>query len=226
MKKLFKKFSEKSRKKRAKIFLNKLSPQKEATIVDLGGGNGKYIHAIVKDLHPLNITIADILKEDLDYAKNTFGYKTAVLNESKKLPFEDNTFDIVFCNSVIEHVTIPKDQIWKLKNTKEFERLSLLRQHEFANEIRRIGKSYFVQTPNKYFLIESHSWLPGIVAVMPRNIQIETIRLFNKFWFKKTAPDWNLLTYTKMQQLFPDATIYREKSFGFTKSLMAIKKVD
>lgn len=194
--------------------------------MDLGGGDGKYIHTIVKGLPEMEITIADILEEDLAYAKDIFGYKTTMLNESNKLPFEDNEFDIVFCNSVIEHVTIPKNQVWKLKNTKEFERLSFLRQQEFAEEIRRIGKSYFVQTPNKYFLIESHSWLPGVVAVMPRNIQMETIRLFNKFWFKKTAPDWNLLTYGKMQQLFPDATIYREKSFGFTKSLMAIKKAD
>ena len=226
MKKLFKKYSEKSRKKRAKIFLDKLSPQKEATILDLGGGNGKYIHTIVKDLSSLDITIADILEEDLAHAMNTYGYKTAVLNESKQLPFEDNAFDIVFCNSVIEHVTIPKNQVWKLKNTKEFERLSLLRQQEFADEIQRIGKSYFVQTPNKYFLIESHSWLPGFLPILPRIIQLETIRFFNKFWFKKTSPDWNLLTYKKIQQLFPGATIYREKSFGFTKSLMAIKKVD
>lgn len=226
MKRLFKEYSEKSRKRRARIFLDKLSPRKEATVVDLGGGNGKYINAIVKDQPHFDITIADILKNDLEYAEKTFGYKTTVLNESKHLPFEDNTFDIVFCNSVIEHVTIPKNQIWKLKNTKEFERLSFLRQQEFADEIRRIGKSYFVQTPNKYFLIESHSWLPGFIAVLPRNIQIKTIRLSNKFWFKKTAPDWNLLTYSKMQQLFPDATIYREKSFGFTKSLMAIKKTD
>ncbi|MCB0634875.1 MAG: hypothetical protein KDD15_34320, partial [Lewinella sp.] len=80
-----------------------------------------------------------------------------------------------------------------------------------------------VQTPNKYFIIESHSWLPGFIAWIPRSMQIRLIRFFNKFWAKETAPDWHLLTYRQMQQLFPDATIYRERRFGFTKSLIAVK---
>jgi hypothetical protein len=126
-------------------------------------------------------------------------------------------------NSVIEHVTIPKEEIWSFKSTKDFKNLSLKRQVEFANEIRRIGKSYFVQTPNRYFIIESHTWLPGLIVFLPRSIQIKTIKIFNKFWVKKQPPDWNLLTFKDMQRLFPDAIIYKEKSFGLTKSLIAIK---
>lgn len=224
MKKLFKLYSDKSRKKRAAFFLKTLSPTEGAKILDLGGGNGKYINSILPNTHNYNVTISDILTDDLNYARENFGYKTKPLSESKRLPFDDNEFDIVFCNSVIEHVTIPKKDIWSLKSSKKFKTLSIESQKEFAKEISRIGKAYFVQTPNKYFLIESHSWLPGFIVWVPRSIQIKIIAFFNKFWPKKTSPDWNLLTFKQMQELFPGAKIYREKSLGFTKSLMAIKK--
>lgn len=223
LKKIQKKFSDKARKKRGKLFKETLHPVKTDQLLDLGGGNGVHFNQIIDDEKIKHVTISDISESSLKYAEENFGYKTLLLTESKELPFKDNAFDIVFCNSVIEHVTLPKKDIWSFKNTQEFKKISFERQAEFSDEIRRIAKSYFVQTPNKYFIIESHTWLPGVIAILPRTIQIGVIKLFNRFWPKKTTPDWNLLTYKDMQKLFPDATIYKEKSLGLTKSLIAIK---
>lgn len=218
-----KKFSQNARKGRGELFKKLLQPKATDSILDLGGGPGVYMQATLPEHPAENVTIADILQDDLAYAKENFRYRTATLKESDRLPFADREFDVVFCNSVIEHVTIPKKDIWECTDTKTFNELSFSRQREFANEIRRIASTYFVQTPNKYFIIESHSWLPGFIAWVPRSWQIRLIRFFNKFWAKETAPDWHLLTYKQMQQLFPDATIYREKRFGFTKSLIAVR---
>ncbi|WP_255695553.1 methyltransferase domain-containing protein [Rhodohalobacter sp. 614A] len=44
--------------------------------------------------------------------------------------FEDKSFDVVFSNSVIEHVG------------------SFENQRRFADEVRRVGKAYWVQTPD------------------------------------------------------------------------------
>ena len=56
--------------------------------------------------------------------------------------FKDNQFDIVFSNSLIEHLYT-------------YENMKLM-----ANETMRVGKKFFVQTPNKYFPIEPHYFFP------------------------------------------------------------------
>src|SRR5690606_41323531 len=95
-------------------------------------------------------------------------------------------------------------------------------QQDFAREIARLGKGYFVQTPCKSFPFESHSWLP-FVAYVPRPALIPLLSASNRVWIKKTTPDWHLLSESEMRRLFPDATIVKERLGGFTKSLMAIR---
>lgn len=140
IKKTQKKFSDNARKKRAALFREKLQPKTRDKIIDLGGGNGKHIQGILWNQDFENVIIADISNNDLAYAKENFGYKMYQLTEEGTLPFSDEEFDIIFCNSVIEHVTIPKKEIWDLKNTAEFKKRSFISQKKFANEIRRIGK--------------------------------------------------------------------------------------
>lgn len=149
-----------------------------------------------------------------------------IRNRRDKIGFgtpEDGYFDIIFCSSVIEHATVDKKDILTIQTNKEFRHLALKRQKRFAEEIRRAGKSYFVQTPYKYFPLESHSRLPVILVLLPRQLQIKIIKCFRKFWFARTTPDWNLLTVKDMKFLFPGAKILKERALFFTKSLMAIK---
>lgn len=223
LKKIFKAYSEKFHGPRRKLFLDVLKPGSEDKIIDLGGEDGERIARIVTGLQVHSVTIADISATHFEDIKSKYNYSTVLISESDNLPFKDKEFDIVFCNSVIEHVTALKSNIWGIKDDKEFKEISIRRQKKFADEIRRIGKGYFVQTPNKYFIIESHTWLPGVMAILPRPVFLKTLRFFNLFWPKRADPDFNLLTYKEMQELFPDADIYREKSLGFTKSLIAIK---
>lgn len=201
------------------MFRRYLQPTQQDKILDLGSEDGSYIANIIPFRD--NVFIADINQEMLSRGRACYGFETVLLDESGVLPFEDNYFDIVHCNSVIEHVTIDKVQRWSFQSGKEFAKLAFERQRQFAGEIRRVGKSYFVQTPNKNFIFESHTWLP-LVQFLPRPLLIKTIRFLNKWWVKKTAPGWNLLKVKQMRELFPDAVIVREKVLGLTKSLIAI----
>ena len=67
--------------------------------------------------------------------------------------YKDKEFDIVYSNSVIEHLF-----------TKE-------NQKKMADEVRRVGKNYYVQTPNYYFPIEPH-WLFPLYHFFPFGFRV------------------------------------------------------
>lgn len=222
--KIIRAFSKRSRESRSAIFRQTFFLDANTKILDLGSETGLNIYLVIHgtSINPKNVYIADINSTAVNKGSKQFGFNPVIIDESKKLPFSDGFFDIVYCSSVIEHVTVPKEQVWKLYSGKAFENESIRHQIEFANEIKRIGMQYFVQTPYKHFPIESHSWLP-FLSWFPRWLLILVLRLTNLFWVKKTSPDWNLLDKAKLSQLFSDAQIVEEKAFGLTKSIMAIK---
>lgn len=214
-------FSSGARKRRGAFLLGVVNLPLEAKILDLGGGTGRHIREILP-FHS-NITVCDISTEDLRFARERYGFKTVLLQETESFPFDDLEFDFCFCSSVIEHVTGPKQEVVELRDDSAFRIIARQHQERFAREVSRVAKSFYVQTPYRYFVIESHTWLPGVIVFLPRRLQISLIKFFNRFWFKRTAPDWYLFDWHDMVETFPDAKIYRERYLGLTKSLMAIK---
>lgn len=218
--------SRRSRKKRRDLFRRYFSITDETKILDLGSETGSNIHNVLEGapILPKNVYIADINAEFVNEGHERFGYTPVFIDESEPLDFPDGFFDIVYCSSVIEHVTVHKDQVWSLRSGKKFKQLPLARQRQFAEDIKRLGKQYFVQTPYKFFPVESHTWLP-FIAWFPRRLLLSALNISNRFWVKKTMPDWYLLNKREMAELFEDATIIDEKFFGFTKSIMAVSSI-
>jgi SAM-dependent methyltransferase len=221
---LVRKFSSRATARRAQIFRGRFVLGPETKILDLGSETGDNISRLLEGTRalPENVFIADIDAELVDAGARKYEFNPVVIRESGQLPFEDRFFDIVYCSSVIKHVTAPKSDVWKVRSGRDSKSHSLSRQKEFGNEIRRLGKQYFVQTPYKYFPIESHSWLP-FVGWLPRRVLVPVLRFSNLLWVKKTSPDWYLLDKKVMRVLFHDAEIVEEKVFGITKSIMAVK---
>lgn len=125
--------------------------------------------------------------------------------------FKDQQFEAVFSNSVIEHLG------------------SYARQQRMAAEVQRVGKFYFVQTPNRYFPLEPHFLVP-FFQFFPRGLQIALLQRFSLGWYPRT-PDRHLaselvrshrlLTAAEMRLLFPNGKLYKERVLGMTKSLIA-----
>lgn len=216
--------SRRARAARAELFRRHFILDETTSVLDIGSENGANINAVLQGtpVRPENIYIADIDAKAVAEGRKRFGFNAVVIDETGPLPFPDQFFGIVYCSSVIEHVTVPKDEVWKIYNGKFFKERARRRQREFAAEIRRVGRQYFVQTPNIGFPIESHSWLP-MVGYLPRAMQLPLLGLTNRVWVKRTAPDWCLFNRRELAQLFADAVILEEVSFGFTKSLMAVR---
>jgi hypothetical protein len=98
-----------------------------------------------------------------------------------------------------------------------------------ANEIKRVGKRYFVQTPNRHFPLEPHFLVPGF-QFMPLKLRAWLVSHFDVGWYRR-IPDRakaraevesiSLLTHRDLRRLFPEARIYRERLMGLTKSFVA-----
>jgi len=136
-----------------------------------------------------------------------------VVADSCHLPFGDEAFDIVYSNSVIEHL----GNLWH--------------QQETAEEIRRVGRRYYVQTPNRHFFVEPHLLTP-FIHYFPKAIRRHLLRNFT-IWGLITRPtaiqckafieEVRLLNEKEFEMLFPDAEIWQERALGFSKSLIAVK---
>jgi hypothetical protein len=213
-----------SRRRRAALFFEQLAPSPDAKVLDLGGGRGAHIAAHYPQLR--RVWVADMDREALAFAEREFGFRTILLDGNEHLPVADKSFDIIFCSSVIEHISGPKDEAVALfkSDGRRFSEFAFGYQKRFAEEIRRVGRSYFVQTPYRYFPVEVHSWLP-FAGFLPTPWQWWAIRSIGRFWRPmRERPDWSLLTEKEMRELFPDAQIHGEKALFFTKSLIAIRR--
>lgn len=139
-----------------------------------------------------------------------------VVGDGRCLPFRDRAFDIVFSNSVIEHIASAEDQ------------------RKFAEEIRRSGRAYWVQTPDRWFPVEPHLVTP-FLHWLPKRMRVEIARRFTiwallerpsrdrwEFYIRHCAEQVRLLDARELQVLFPEARILRERFLGFSKSLIAV----
>jgi hypothetical protein len=122
----------------------------------------------------------------------------AVVASGCGLPFADRSFDIVFSNAVIEHVT-PEEQ-------------SLM-----AAEIMRVGRGWFVTTPNFWYPIEMHHKIP-LFQFLPETAKRAIQRRF------KTWPDGepiNLLSAGQLQRLLPGSILLKTRVTFFPETLIA-----
>ena len=197
----------KLRRKRTALFESLLTPlAKPIRILDVGGTELYWKMTDLAGNDKISIWLLN-----LETVSTSLLNCTSVRGDARRLDFENDNFDVVFSNSVIEHVGNYEDQL------------------QMAKEVLRVGRRYFVQTPNKYFPVEPHFVFP-FFQFLPFGLRVWFLRNFNLGWFPKT-PDKSsarqivesirLLDRREFIQLFPDAKIYEEKIFGLTKSFIA-----
>src|SRR5579863_557986 len=94
------------------------------------------------------------------------------------------------------------------------------RQEQFAREIMRVGKSWFVTTPNYWYPLESHYHLP-FIQFMPRPVQREYNRLLGTHIPKGTVQELGLLSARQLQQLFPSGQVEHVRVTFWPETLVA-----
>jgi hypothetical protein len=210
---------------RAERFVARLAPRPGSTLLDLGGGDGS-LAARIRRRVDLRVTVADASPGNRE-AVLARGFEHALLDPDAPLPFEPGSFDYLLCNSVIEHVTLPKAEcvVTARVPQAEWEARARAAQRRFAASIRGIAPAYFVQTPHRHFPVEHHVHLP-FVQYLSHDALCRVVARTDRYWIKSChgQVDWELLTPRVMAGMFPDATIEVERWVGLPKSIIAWKR--
>jgi len=195
------------RKDRFSIFLSLLSRVSQPiSILDVGGSEEFWKRLLFECEMDIRVTLLNINEQKVSTPN-----VDSVIGNALDLNYENASVDVIFSNSVIEHVG-------------DFQN-----QRKMADEVKRVAKRYFIQTPNKYFFIEPHFLFP-FFQFLPMAIRIWLVTHFALGWFdRQPNPEsarqlincTHLLRKNDLRALFPGCYLYEEKILGMTKSFVA-----
>lgn len=179
-------------------------------VLDLGGTIEAWRRAPVRPEHVTVLNLFEPGESDDGWIVPVLGDAcdaTRVLAQADV----DSRFDIVFSNSLIEHVG------------------GHARRAELARQVRRLAPHYWIQTPYRYFPLEPHWLFPGMqflpaaarVAIAAHWPLVHT-RPANIDEARNEVLWTELVSITEMRDYFPTATILRERILGVPKSIIAV----
>jgi hypothetical protein len=180
----------------------------EMRVLDLGGTEESWRMVPSRPANLLIVNHPDAISE---HKKNTH-----LGDACDPTLLEGERFDLVFSNSVIEHVG------------------GHYRREQFAETVMRLGEHHWIQTPYRYFPIEPHYVCPGL-QFLPTTAQVALGRHWPIGSFSKVRAEaverrrteWalsiDLLSRTAMRHYFPKSEILSERVAGLAKSLIAVR---
>jgi hypothetical protein len=177
----------KSREKKFRLFMELLRPSAETSILNVGAtGTTTGLADQLESSYPYqgNITGGGInLNEVTDYQRS-FPQVSALMFDGCALPFPDKSFDIVYSNAVLEH--LPGADLVQ----------------RFAAEVQRVGRGWFVTTPNFWYPFDPHYHLP-FVQLMSQEAQRGLVQTLGK-----TPYDYlHLFSKRELRGLFPTSQV-------------------
>jgi len=173
-----------------------VQPPSGARVVDLGG-----MWTIWQSIeHDFHVTLVNL--SPWPVPPDTTRYRVVIADACDLQDvFPDQSFDLAFSNSTIEHVGGPE------------------RRRRFAHEVQRLAPSYWVQTPNPSFPVESHTGLP-FYWQWPNFLQRAASRVYDHHaGWKEFIETTVAVDETAMISLFNGSQLYLERIFGLIKSL-------
>ena len=182
---------------------------KKIKILDIGGTENYWNSMGLNLGNNIEIVLLNLYKIEVKGA----GFSSIKGDACNLEAMADKSFDLVFSNSVIEHL------------------FSIENQQKMASEVMRVGKNYYIQTPNKFFPIEPHwvfpffQFLPfGLKVYLTKNFSLGHIpKAKNKQEAINLVNEVNLLSKKELENLFSESKLYIEKFMGFHKSYAAYK---
>ena len=210
---LFSKLSTISRKRKLQFFNRIILPTEKMRVLDVGAevdpSGARGLQFI--DFYPWKnrISAINISPEHISSIKRLYSDIDAIVGDARELPWPDNYFDIVHSNAVIEHLG------------------SYENQRKMAAEVMRVGKRWFVTTPNRWYPFEFHMRLP-FVTWLPDNAYLWAGRIIaynhvkRKYTLGWKRDDLRLMTARELRHCFPGSKIVKQRVTFMAETLIVV----
>jgi hypothetical protein len=200
------------RKKMFDIFFRWYRPGPHTRVLDVGVTSDSSFQEsnFFEFLYPWPGQITCVGTEDASYLARKFpGLSFQMVKPGERLPFADWQFDLVFSNAVLEHTG------------------SRVAQRSFVAELCRVGRAFFITTPNRWFPVEHHTGLP-LLHYLPTPLHRALLRRTRyRYWAKEE--NLNILTAGSFRGFFrpdSDVTVKVVSLYGVPSNLVAFGRMD
>jgi Methyltransferase domain len=191
-------------------FADAVTCDETTTVVDIGVTPDQELadSNFFERLYPHKERLTATSIEDASSLEQRYPGLRFVRTDGRSLPFADGEFDVAFSSAVLEHVG-DRDA-----------------QRRFVEEMCRVADRFYLTTPNRWFPIELHTFLPLLHWLPQRHHQALLRRLGRPFWAQ--TEHLNLLSARQLLALFPtaaDVRLERHRTLGWCSNLVVHGRV-
>ncbi|WP_369140013.1 methyltransferase domain-containing protein [Modestobacter versicolor] len=196
----------KARRRMYEAFEAEFHPGREDTVIDVGVTPDETLvdSNAFEQFYPYKDRMTATSFEDASGLERRFPGLTFVQTSGAGLPFPDRTFTFAYSSAVLEHVG------------------DRAAQRAFVQEIMRVADGFFIAVPNRWFVLELHTFLP-VLHWLPKPVHRWFLRKLGKeFWAQEA--NLNLVGPKELRSLFPaevGVQLYRHRLFGLTSNIVA-----
>jgi hypothetical protein len=201
-----------SRQMKFDLFWSQINPAPGSSMLNIGAAPailGKEHYGTESDLEQpeqdkrfasLRIVGCNLALKDMRAYREKYSGRGwhGIVADACRMPFPDKSFDVVFSNAVIEHVPMESQSV-------------------MANEIMRVGRSWFITTPNYWYPMELHRRIP-LFQFLPKALQDAYDHRFQPLYEGDMV---NLLSASDMRKLFPGSKVVSQRVTFFPETLIA-----
>jgi hypothetical protein len=200
-----------TRARRWEVFCHAFPELERMAVLDLGGTTEAWRRAPVKPKTVVVLNLTEPGTSD-DPSVTAVAGDACDARGALSMAGIDQEFDLVFSNSLIEHVG------------------GHASRRAVASEVAALAPYHWVQTPNRHFPVEPHWLFPGM-QFLPVRLRITVAE---KWPLSHTPPSshqdaqenvlWTeLIGVSELRAYFPDSEIFKERLAGLTKSITAVR---
>jgi Methyltransferase domain len=187
--------------------MNAFAPNAATSVLDVGvtSDTRQRESNYFERFYPYPTQVTAVGTEDGSHLTGQYlGLRYQSVEPGKSLPFSTNQFDIVFSSAVLEHTGCRSSQA------------------AFLQEVCRVGRWFFITTPNRWFPIEHHTGLPFLHFLPCAAYRAILAKTSYRYWADEAH--LNILSGDALRRMLPAGVkgqVETVRLFGLSSNLIA-----